>query len=118
MKVFKLDRLVLKDYWTGKERLESTFQGGDLNYNVLCIRGLRRYFDVPSNARKLWVAVRKSPAKGFVKVTRTRNRSGYNALAIDGKISTIHHAASVMLHDLGIGYGNEFYVSIEYSLDN
>lgn len=117
MKVFKFDRRIYKIYGRTNEVLGTDFVEPKYGNNILCIRGLRRFFEIPLEARKVWVAVRKRPAKGFVKVSRISSTHG-PAVEIDGKKSHIYFETWRSLMNMNIHQGDVFYISVEYSLDN
>jgi len=116
MKVFKFNRRIFKLYGRTNEVLGTDFVEPKYGNNILCMRGVRRFFEIPLEARKVWITVRKRPAKGFVKVNSIISKNG-PAVEIDGKKSHIYLETSRHLMDMNIHQGDVFYISVEYSLD-
>ena len=86
--------------------------------HFMCAKILHKIFRINRCAKSLWVTIRNKPAKGFYKVKYELTKGhGLPYILIDGKRHDIYLAAEQFLIDNGIEVGQEFYVSIDYSLD-
>ena len=116
MKTIKLKREYFgEDTFNNNPHLyEWQTQGGS---NFMCAEVLHNIFRINKRAKSLWLTIRKTPTKGFYKATFEYGAFGRPCVLVDGKGYDLFFAAEQFLGTNGIENGQEFYFSIDYSLD-
>jgi hypothetical protein len=106
MRVFELESDITKNFF---------YIVGDRP--TICRSGLYGLFVIPKDTDKIWISVRKSPAKNFVEAKLKRNiisSSKMDSLIIDKKNISVVRQVTRLLAIMKIYHNDTFYFKVEY----